>query len=172
MATRARSRAIWLLTFSEHHVCQRQPRRARQAAPANRKRLLSGRGRRARRLLGLGPVLPPFRAPGRRHAGTIPQDRKNRIRDRKPLQEPRPRAIYHSVRIGARVGRASLVAMSGRTDRPPPAGNGVAQSPPSPGTRRSRGWLSSRNCPPRWSCRAIGATYFAIHLERSRCDGN
>src|SRR5207249_2804248 len=34
--------------------------------------------------------------------------------------------------------------------------NGV-QSPASPGTRRSRDWLRSRNCPPRWSCRGIGA---------------
>src|SRR5262249_51434888 len=61
--------------------------------------------------------------------------------------------------------------MSGRTDRPPPAGNGVAQSPASPGTL-SRGWLRSRNGPPRWSCRAIGAAYFVIHLERSRRDGD
>jgi len=59
--------------------------------------------------------------------------------------------------IGTRVARDSPVAMTGRTDRLPTAWNGVTESPGWPGTRRSRGWLRSRNCPPRWSCRGIGA---------------
>ena len=43
----------------------------------------------------------------------------HRLKDRKPRQEPGPRVRYHAVMIGARVDRASLVAMTGRTDRLP-----------------------------------------------------
>ena len=49
--------------------------------------------RRACRILGSEPVLPSLQAPRRRHAGTIPHVRKNRIKGRKPLQEPGPRAL-------------------------------------------------------------------------------
>src|SRR5262249_22816101 len=59
-------------------VRHRSARRAGQAADGNRKRLLPGGGRRARRLLGPEPVLPSLQAPDRRHAGTIPDARKNR----------------------------------------------------------------------------------------------
>src|SRR5262245_24935843 len=46
--------------------------------------------------------------------------------------------------------------MTGRTDRRPPARNGVAKRPGLPGTRRSRGWLRSRNRPSRWRWRGLG----------------
>jgi hypothetical protein len=62
-----------------------------------------------------------LQAPGQRHAGAVPQVRKNRLKGRKSLQEPGPRALYHSVRIGARVARASPVTLTGRTDRTPTA---------------------------------------------------
>src|SRR5262249_25545145 len=39
--------------------------------------------------------------PRRRHAGAVPDARKNRLTDRKSLQEPGPRALYHSVMSGA-----------------------------------------------------------------------
>jgi hypothetical protein len=58
-------------------------------------------------------------------------------------------------------------SFAGGEDRLPRAWNGVAQSPGWPGTRRSRGWLRSRNCPPRGRCRGIGAAYFVVRLERS-----
>src|SRR5262249_25261159 len=69
------------------------------------------------------------------HPGPVPQVGKKRIKGRKPLQEPGPRALYHSVRIGARVARATPLAMAGRSDRLPTACNGFAESPGRPGTR-------------------------------------
>jgi serine/threonine protein kinase len=84
-------------------VCHRPPRRASQGTAASRDRGFPGGDRPARRLLGPEPVLQPLQAPGRRHPGTIPQVRKNRIRVGKPLQERGSQPLYHSVRFGARV---------------------------------------------------------------------
>src|ERR1700757_495768 len=53
-------------------------------------------GRRARRLLGPEPVLPPLQASHRRPAGAVPDARKNRLTGRKPLQETPERPPYHS----------------------------------------------------------------------------
>src|SRR5262245_13880450 len=117
-------------------------------------------------------ALPPLQARRRRPAEIIPQLSKNHIKGRKSFQEPGPRTLYHSVRSGASVARAAPVEMTGPTDRLPRAWNGAAKSSASLGTRRSRGWLRSRNCPPRWSCQAIAAAYLVIHVERSRSDGN
>src|SRR5262249_26430808 len=63
------------------------PRRTGAAAPARRRRLLPGGGRHARRLLGPEPVLPSLQAHSRRHAGAVPDARKNRLTGRKLLQE-------------------------------------------------------------------------------------
>ena len=70
------------------YVIARRVERA-QATPARRRRPLPGGGRRGRRLLGPEPILPSLQAPRRRHAGAVPQVRKNRIKGRKPLQETR-----------------------------------------------------------------------------------
>src|SRR5262249_16778295 len=67
-----------------------------QAAPANRRRLVPGGGRRARWLLGPEPVLPALQAPRRRHAGAVPEARKNRLTGRKSRQETAQRPPYHS----------------------------------------------------------------------------
>src|SRR5262249_32043033 len=95
------------------------PRRAGAVAPATRPRPPPGRDRGARRLLGSKPILPSLQARRRRRAGAVPQVRKKRIKGRKALQEPGPRALYHSVRTRARVARASPVAMSGGPTGPP-----------------------------------------------------
>src|SRR5262249_51772756 len=59
-----------------------------------------GGGRRLRRLLGPEPVLPSLQAPGRRHAGAVPDARKDRQTGRKFLQEAGRQAPYHSPRAG------------------------------------------------------------------------
>jgi hypothetical protein len=71
-------------------------RRAGEAAPARRRRLLPGGGRRARRLRGPEPLLPSLQAPRRRHAGSVPDARKNRLNGRKSRQETGRRTPYHS----------------------------------------------------------------------------
>ena len=153
------------------YVIARRVERA-QAAPAGGRRPLPGGGRRARRLLGPEPVLPSLQAPRRRHAGTIPYVRKNRIKGRKPLQEPGARALYDSITVEARrVARASPVATTGRTTGSQRRGTASPTAP----VRRGRvvlGAGSHRATAPRGSCRWIGATYPVIHLERSRRDGD
>jgi AraC-like DNA-binding protein len=49
----------------------------------------------AHRLLGPEPVLPSLQAPRRRHAGAVPDARKNRLTGRKFRQEAPERAPYH-----------------------------------------------------------------------------
>src|SRR5262249_41203765 len=75
-------------------VRHRAPRRAGQATPANRKRLLPGGGGRARRLLGPEPVLPPLQAHSRRHAGAVPDARKNRQNGVSPAKKTALRHPY------------------------------------------------------------------------------
>src|SRR5262249_2403795 len=65
----------------------RTPRRAGQATPANRKRLLPGGGCRARRLLRPEPALPSLQAPDRRHAGAVPDVRKKRLKRTSPAKK-------------------------------------------------------------------------------------
>ena len=72
----------------------------------------------ARRLLRSEPILPSLQARRRRYAGTIPNVRRNRIKGRKPLQEPGARAHYDSSHgRGARVARAAPARKTGWTDR-------------------------------------------------------
>ena len=126
----------------------------------------------ARRILGSEPILPSLQARRRRHAGTIPYVRKNRIKGRKPLQEPGARALYDSVTVEARrVARASPVATTGRTTGSQRRGTASPTAP----VRRGRvvlGAGSHRATAPRGSCRWIGATCPVIHLERSLRDGD
>src|SRR5262249_10159162 len=76
------------------------PRRASQAAPAGRKRVLPGRGRRKRRLLGSEPVLPSLQTSRRCATGAVPDVRKNRLTGRKSRQETPGRAPYDSSGAG------------------------------------------------------------------------
>jgi hypothetical protein len=52
-----------------------------------------GAGRGARRLLGPEPVLPALQATRRRHAGAVPDARKDRLTGGKSRQETGPRAL-------------------------------------------------------------------------------
>ena len=61
--------------------------------------------RRARRLLGPERVLSSLQASRRRHAATVPDDRKNRLKAANPWKklQSAPLTIAHEQRIGARV---------------------------------------------------------------------
>src|SRR5262249_46064602 len=80
------------------------PRRASQALPASRDGLVSGGGRRERRVLGSEPIHPPLQATRRRHAGAIPDARKNRLKaaSRSKKRQSDPLTIPH--KRGRRVG--------------------------------------------------------------------
>jgi hypothetical protein len=80
-------------------VRHRAPRRTGEGAPARRRRLLAGAGRRARRLRGPEPVLPALQAARRRHAGAVPDARKNRINAASPTKKPAGEPLI--VRFGA-----------------------------------------------------------------------
>jgi AraC family transcriptional regulator len=76
------------------YVILRRVERAKQ-------RLLTGAGFSltevaARRLLGPGPVHPPLQTRRRRHAGAVPDARKNRPKNRRSLQERESAPPYHS----------------------------------------------------------------------------
>ena len=85
-------RVVWLVA---------RPRSRMMLASLSRDGPNLGGGCRLRRLLMIRPepVLPPLQARRRRPAEIIPQLRKNRIRVRNSLQEPGPRALYHSIMV-------------------------------------------------------------------------
>src|SRR5262249_42831220 len=60
------------------------------------------------------PVLSPLQAPGRGHAGAVPDARKKRLTGRKPRQETAARPPYHS----PRAGRPGAVAPSAQAEAP------------------------------------------------------
>ena len=79
------------------------PRRASQAPPASRDRLVPGRGRSARRLLRPEPILPPLQAARRRHARSVPDALKNRLKDASLAKRPGGKAsIIQSDRVESR----------------------------------------------------------------------
>src|SRR5262249_8035427 len=90
-------------------VRHRAPRRAGQATPANRKRFLPGGGRRARRLLGPEPVFPSLQARRRRHAGAVPDLRKNRLIRTSPVKKRRSDPLPFPM---SSVGRRTLAGRS------------------------------------------------------------
>jgi hypothetical protein len=57
-------------------------------------------------------ILPSLQAPGRRHTGAVPDVRKNRLTARKSRLETGRRALYDSVRIGARVTCATTASFA------------------------------------------------------------
>src|SRR5262249_25558830 len=127
------------------------------------------------------PWLPPvegrpdrrqhLRDPGRAglNAGQVPDGRPTRVAGwGAPGEGPVPRALYHSIRIGAQVIRAMPRAMTGRPDRLPAVCGGVVESPGWPGTRRSRGLALFRRRTVALVLPGNGAAFFVIRADHER----
>src|SRR5262249_24477727 len=109
-----------------HHA----PRRAGQAPLANRNRLLPGRGRGAGRVIRPEPVLPPLQAPRRRHAKSVPDALKNRLKAAKLAKRPGGRLST----IQSRPRRESPSLAGEIAGRPGGSRSGSFESPPAGST--------------------------------------
>src|SRR5262249_30491640 len=92
-------------TLSSYGLPHRRSEEARGSTSAPANGPFPGGGRRLRRLLRPEPAHPPLQAPRRRHAGAVPQVRKNRLKAASPSKKPEsaPLTIPHDQRVGAPV---------------------------------------------------------------------
>ena len=103
--------------FAAPPIRDHAARRAGQAAPASRNRPVPGRGCNAGRVLRPEPVLASLQASRRRHAKTVPDALKNRLKARKSRQETGRQASIIQARPRRESARTHHTARFPRNNR-------------------------------------------------------